>query len=237
MDRKTHRIIAEIFGDAAIQSARPGDDALFAYVEALIQDGDGAARFPDVHQYVLTAGQQDEHYLALVALLGQAQSAPLEPPPRPATFDFSYLQSPRVTKAVNVFVEMGRLVINLSRAFIEQAMAAPTPQLAHTKSTAVGTIFAIVVEDQQSGFKTRLVAKRTRADSTMCGLSVKIEPPHRRRPDLAGTLVEISLGTTQQAQVTNAFGTTLFAPLPIAALDTLTIRVGPTPELTTQSAV
>jgi hypothetical protein len=216
-----------------MQSARPDDDALYAYVEAQIQDGDGAARFPAVHQYVLTVGQQDEHYLALVALLQQAQVAQLEPPPRPATFDFSYLQQPRVTRAVNVFVEMGRLVINLSRDFVEQAMAESTLQLAHIKASAADTLFETVVADQQSGFKTRLVVKRNRADRTTCSLSVKLEPPHRRWPDLAGIPVEISMGTIQQAQVTNAFGTTLFAPLPIVALDTLTIRVGPTPELTT----
>lgn len=232
MERKTHRIIAKIFGDEALQSARPGDDALFAYAEAQLGGGDGAARFPDVHQYVLTAGQQDEHYLALVALLRQAQAGHLEPPPRPATFDFSYLQQPRVTKAVNVFVEMGRLVINLSRDFIEQALVAPNPQWVHIKSAATTTLFETVVADQSSGFKTRLIAKRTRADSTTCGLSVQIEPPQRRWPDLAGTPVEIAMGTTQLAQVTDAFGTTLFAPLPIATLDTLTIRVGPTPELT-----
>lgn len=216
-----------------MQINRPGDDALYAYVEAQIRDGNGAVQFPDVHQYVLTAGQQDEHYLALVTLLRQEQAAQLEPPPRPATFDFSYLQQ-HVTKVLNVFVDMGRLVINLSRDFIEQAMVAPNPQLAHTKSAEATTLFETVVADPQSGFKTRLVAKLTRADHTTCGLTVKIEPPHRRWPELGGTLVEISLGTTQQAQVTNAFGTTLFAPLPIAALDTLTIRVGPTPELTAQ---
>ncbi len=233
MDRKTRRIVEEVFGDEAMNTNRPEDNALHAYVEAQVRGDNVATLFPDVHAYLASIKQQDDHYQALLHVLRQEQAAHLETPPVPARFSFSYLQK-AVPSVPNYFVELGRLVIKLSRQFVEQATSAPRLQPSYLKSNAEPVVFETVIHDQTRSFKTKLIVKHNKSDRSVYGLSVSIETAKRHWPHLGGIPVEITMGTQQLAQVTNAFGSSLFPAIPIDALDSLMIVVGPTPELADQ---
>jgi len=205
----------------------PGDEAIYAYVEAQLHQGDGAVRYPAVHDYLTTTPLPDAHYLALVALLRQQEAGTLESPPRPAAFNFGYLQA---AAAAPLFgVELGRLVITLSRELLARCALA-TPPSAQVNAIAEGPLFETVLCEPSSGLKTKLVATGECGSQTW-RLEITIEPPQRRWPHLGGIAIELAAGTLCQAQLTNTFGRVLFVHLPSAALETLTIRVGPVPEL------
>lgn len=63
-----------------------------------------------------------------------------------------------------------------------------------------------------------------------CLIEIKVRPPHKSWPDLAGYQVALSLFGTASVQTTDAHGEVIFADVAVAALQTMQIIVSSAPQ-------
>lgn len=227
LHKTTRRIIKEVFGDEF------EDRSLLR--DKMSRYHTGSLSAPHTSIGVIESDKQPpvidpDHEQALQLLFEMERAGKLESPPIPAQWDFAYLRKPITAQPV-WSVEMGKLIIQFTQELLDSLMLSPTPQFAHVKSNDASILFETTIGDESSDVRAKIQAKGEQNLNDVFGINVTVEISGRKWPQLAKVPVELSLASRRETQLTDAFGKTRFSRLAIAELPTLSLTVGPIPEI------
>lgn len=194
----------------------------------LLAEESGAPPDPawaDLRLHLATCPRCGDDYLALREL--GAIDATAEPaPPAPGLPDLSFLPH-RAAPAQGPIDQLRRLVVAFSADLLAAMRAAvsPAPALALKSARGPQPIGRLEAGDP-AGLSAQLTLAPYGDDPAQCALRVAVSLPGRRWPDLAGVTIRLDLpGAEPQIRLSDAAGHAEFAPLPLAALDSITLTM------------
>jgi hypothetical protein len=226
---RTKRVLEALFEEDPLPEAcQACETDLALFVDAELNGQPAAKLFPAVAEHLATCASCQQEAAELTRLLAAVQEERAVQPPRPASFDFSYLPRPAAPQPWH-FDKLGRLVIQFS-ADLLRSLQGPLLQPAFLKGDAVRG-FELTAAQGLDDLQVTIHADPEAQQPGVVDLTVSVDIPSRGGwPNLAGVEVIWRQGdTTTAVQITDAFGQASLRGVPQAALAEISITIAPTP--------
>ncbi|MFO7683581.1 MAG: hypothetical protein R6X34_26405 [Chloroflexota bacterium] len=209
------------------------------YVENQLASGDYRREFPRTAQHLDGCVSCAEMYERVYALLwaernGHFDRLGTDRLPQPAPIpepDLSFLTpSATLWTALQTALQHSQQRLTLQLNAVLAALLVPQPTLAATRTGEDGRFGSQLLAlnpDQlpQTELPFSLAAYADKQNPDLCLVEITVEPPGLSWPDLGGREVSVGYGEVAFTELTDDWGTAVFADIPLAALESLRLEI------------